>query len=127
MDHTVCAYCYDPFPTADHECSQGKTRMKTEGGDPRFLAILDEMRSLHQMKAFDYGADEDPLANLRASEDFGIPAYVGALIRLNDKVRRLMSLVKKGKLANESAIDSMNDISCYAILARILYEEAYRP
>lgn len=93
-------------------------------GDPRFLKALDDMRELHVKKAADYGDDDDLLANLRASEPFGIPAWVGAMVRLNDKVKRLQSFVRKGKLANESAIDSMNDIACYAILARILYEEA---
>lgn len=94
-----------------------------EPGDPRFLAILDEMRQLHVRKAADYGADEDPLANLRASVDFGIPAWLGTLIRANDKIRRLMTFAKKGELANESVIDSFNDAAAYFILARILYEE----
>jgi hypothetical protein len=94
-----------------------------EGGDPRFLRILDEMRELHVLKAQDYGEDEDPLANLRASEDLGIPAWIGTMVRAKDKVKRIEAFVKNGKLANEGVIDSLNDLACYAILARILYEE----
>lgn len=83
------------------------------------------MRTLHAIKASDYGADEDPLANLRASEDFGIPAWLGSAIRMNDKMRRIMSFAKRGELKNESLIDSFNDLAAYAILCRILYEEAH--
>jgi hypothetical protein len=122
MDHTVCASCYDLFPTADHVCPQRKDD-SMEGGDPRFLRILDEMRELHVLKAQDYGEDEDPLANLRASEDLGIPAWIGTMVRAKDKVKRIEAFVKNGKLANEGVIDSLNDLACYAILARILYEE----
>lgn len=88
----------------------------------RFHDILHELGALHDRKAKDYGRDEDPLANVRASEDFGVPAWTGALIRLNDKVRRLQTFAAKGELANESAIDSMLDIAVYAVIARILYE-----
>jgi len=45
------------------------------------------------------------------------------LVRLNDKIVRLKSFAKKGKLANESAKDSMMDIAVYALIALILYEE----
>lgn len=92
-------------------------------GDPRFMAILEEMKAIHIKKAADYGSDEDPLANLRASVNWGSPAWVGALMRLNDKVIRLQAFAKKGVLANESARDSMVDIAAYAILATILYDE----
>ena len=88
-----------------------------------FLTITDELVELHDKKALDYGSDEDPLHNVRASEAWDVPAWVGAMIRLNDKVKRLQKLAKRGELANESAIDSFNDIAVYAIIARILYEE----
>jgi len=45
------------------------------------------------------------------------------MIRLNDKVRRLQSLVLKNKLANESAEDSLRDIAVYAIIALVLREQ----
>ena len=92
-------------------------------GDPRFFKILHEMAEVHVKKAADYGSDEDPLANLRASVSWGSPAWIGALMRLNDKIVRLQAFAKKGVLANESARDSMIDIAAYAILATILYDE----
>lgn len=93
-------------------------------GDPRFKAILDEMWALHQKKAADYGTDSDLLSNLRGSEAFGIPAWLGALIRMNDKVRRLQTFARKKSLVNESVEDSLTDLACYAILALILLRES---
>lgn len=91
--------------------------------DPRFLAVLDEMQALHYRKSHDYGSDEDPLANLRASEDFGVPAWIGAVIRGHDKVIRLKTFISKGKLANESVENALLDLATYALLALILYRE----
>lgn len=93
-------------------------------GDKRFHGHLERLAELHDRKARDYGKDDDPLANVRASEEWGIPAWVGAMCRLTDKVRRLQTFARKGELTNESALDSFDDIAVYALLARILYEEA---
>lgn len=92
-------------------------------GDPRFHAILEQLGSLHDRKQEDYGAEGDPFANIRASEKWGIPSWVGALVRLNDKVHRLQQFAIKGSLANESAEDSMLDIAVYAVIALLLYRE----
>jgi hypothetical protein len=89
----------------------------------RFHELLKELGDLHDKKSFDYGSDKDPLANVRASAEFGVPAWVGALIRLNDKIVRLKSFARKGELKNESAEDSMKDIAVYALIALILYEQ----
>ena len=92
-------------------------------GDPRFHAILAALGRLHDRKQADYGREGDPLANIRASAEWGVPAWVGALIRLTDKVRRLQAFARRGTLANEGAVDSLRDIAVYAILAEILLEE----
>lgn len=97
--------------------------MSELAGDPRFHRILDEMRALHAKKSADYGQGEDPLANVRASQDFGVPAWVGTMIRANDKVIRIKSMATKGSLQNESLEDSFIDLASYAILALILYRE----
>lgn len=91
----------------------------------RFVAILDELKELHLRKSKDYGCTEDPLLNIRATSDWGIPNWVGALVRLNDKVVRLQSLSKNKQLYNESAEDSMRDIASYAVIALVLYEEEH--
>jgi hypothetical protein len=95
-------------------------------GSKRFHALLHEIGELHDRKQEDYGSDTDPFANVRASERWGIPAWVGALVRLNDKVARLQAFARKGVLANESAEDSMLDIAVYALIAKVLYEQESR-
>ena|SRR3990167_6289907 len=91
----------------------------------RFAEIVGNILDLHIRKAQDYGSEGDPYANVRASAEFGIEPWVGAALRLNDKVQRLKSMVQKGRLVNESILDSFDDIAVYAVIARVLYEEAY--
>ncbi len=93
------------------------------GGDPRFDGWLTKLSRLHARKQHDYGAKTDPFSNVRASQDFGIKPWVGALVRLNDKMNRLKRFAERGTLANESATDSMQDIAVYALIALILYQE----
>jgi hypothetical protein len=92
-------------------------------GDARFHALLNEIADLHDKKQQDYGTSGDPLANIRGSEQWGIPSWVGAMVRANDKVKRLQKLAKEGALANEAARDSFMDLAVYALLALILFEE----
>jgi hypothetical protein len=91
----------------------------------RFHQLLKEAGELHDQKQADYGRDSDPFANVRASTEWGIPAWQGAMIRANDKIRRLQTFAIKGELANESVVDAFMDLAVYAIIARCLYEEAY--
>jgi hypothetical protein len=92
-------------------------------GDPRFHAILKEMGELHDRKQQDYGTDEDPLANIRASTAWGLPAWAGAMLRGGDKLKRLQTFLKTGKLANEGARDAFLDLAVYSILGLILFDE----
>lgn len=89
----------------------------------RFHEILKELGDLHDKKQADYGRGDDPFANVRASSDWGVSGWVGAMIRANDKLRRLQSLIANGKLANESAEDSLRDLAVYSIIALVLFEQ----
>ena len=101
-----------------------KTTPTIDGaGDPRFHAVLAEMGYLHARKGADYGRGKDVFANIRASEDFGVPPWVGAMVRANDKVQRIKSYCLNGSLANEGLEDSLIDLACYAIIALILFRE----
>ena len=96
-------------------------------GDPRFHALLEEIGALHDKKQKDYGREDDPFANVRASADWGIPAWVGALVRGTDKIKRLQQAARSGTLANESVEDSMMDLAVYALISLILYREDKEP
>lgn len=92
-------------------------------GDPRFHALLKEIGELHDRKQQDYGVVTDPFANVRGSRDWGVAPWIGAMIRGNDKVKRLQKYAKDGALANESARDSFMDLAVYSLIALILHDE----
>lgn len=91
--------------------------------EERFFEIIEEIKEMRERKGADYGSAEDSFANVRASSAWGVPPWIGVMVRMGDKFTRLQSLVRNGKLANESAEDSIRDIAVYAIIALILFEE----
>jgi hypothetical protein len=90
-----------------------------------FEKVLQEIHDLHTKKQSDYGRPEqgDPFANVRASEDFGIPGWLGAVIRANDKVRRIQKYARGGTMVNESVEDSLLDAAVYFMIALCLFRE----
>jgi hypothetical protein len=94
-----------------------------------FDKVLAEMKAMHDRKQADYGRAElgDPFANVRASEDFGIPGWVGCMTRANDKMRRLQAAARGQNLKNESIEDSLMDLAVYAVIALVLYREVKAP
>lgn len=103
--------------------NEAPSRFGDTEGHPEFLRVLKDMASLHARKAVDYGSGDDPLANVRASKDFGVAPWLGALLRANDKVHRLKEYAKKGSLANEGVEDSLIDLAAYAIISLVLFRE----
>lgn len=91
-----------------------------------FEQVLAEMKELHDRKRSDYGRKEDPFANVRASEDFGVEGWVGAMIRANDKMRRLQAAAKGSTLRNEGIEDSLIDMAIYSAIALTMYRESKR-
>ena len=96
---------------------------KQRKGDERFYGILREMARLHAKKGADYGTGDDPLNNLRGSPAWGIPPWVGAQMRADDKTRRMQAFVRNGALENESIEDALIDRACYDVLSLILFRE----
>lgn len=89
-----------------------------------FYAIMDELKELHRKKGKDYGSEADPFANVSSSEDFGIEPWKAAMVRANDKMKRIQRFACTGTLANEGVIDSFNDLAVYAVIARVLFERS---
>jgi len=96
---------------------------KSDNGSVKVHQILKELGEIHDKKQRDYGVPEDPFANVRSSVEWGIPGWVGCMVRANDKIRRLQTMAKTGKLSNESARDSFLDLAVYAIIGLCLFEE----
>lgn len=92
-------------------------------GSARFHEILALMGAMHDKKQRDYGTPSDPFANVRASEGFGVPAWIGCMIRANDKMKRLQTYARTGMLANEGVEDAFMDLAVYAVIGLCLFEE----
>lgn len=67
--------------------------------------IIEENKNLFMKKNKDYGS---------SFEDFGL---LGVLIRLNDKVNRILNIHLKKNKVNESMEDSINDLYNYCVIA----------
>ena len=89
----------------------------------RFVEILNELIELHDQKQKDYGTDQDPFKNVRSAEAFGLKAWEGVAIRMNDKMVRIQSHMKKGYTVNDSLEDDFRDLAVYAGIALVLLEE----
>ena len=89
----------------------------------RFLEIVKEMVDLHNRKNQDYAGD-DYLSNFLMCERMGIPAWKGTLLRLSDKMSRLMNIARTGKISvsDETITDTLMDLAVYALVTRVLYE-----
>lgn len=102
----------------------GDVQLERKIGSQRFHEILQELGALHDKKQKDYGTDADPFANVRGSHEWGIPPWMGALLRGTDKMKRLQKFARHGELANEVVEDSFRDLAVYAIIGLVLFEEA---
>lgn len=109
-----------------NECKFHPKRVTEQGfyGHPEFYKIIDELKDLHSRKNQDY-ANEDPLSNLKMCERGGLPGWKGVIVRLTDKISRLLSFMSRESYAvkDESVEDTLRDTAVYAILALILYRE----
>jgi hypothetical protein len=94
--------------------------------NPKFHALLDEVRTLHDSKSHDYTPDSDPLSNLRKCELMGVPAWKGVLVRLTDKWSRIEQLSNGKVPKHESLRDSLIDNAVYSLLCVILLDEQTR-
>jgi hypothetical protein len=92
-----------------------------------FIDALDELRALHLKKGADYGAPDDPFANISVSSQWGIEPWLGAIMRGTDKVVRLQSYARTGTLANEGVEDALADLAAYALIALVLFRETVAP
>ena len=94
----------------------------------RFHEIVKEMAELHDRKNKDYAGDEYLSNFLMCEKHMGIPGWKGCIIRLSDKMARLMNMARTEEIAvsDESLADTLTDLAVYAIITRILYEDFKR-
>lgn len=89
----------------------------------RFTELLAEIKALHEAKNADYSNDKDALLCFQTSEQIGIPAYKGCLVRMGDKYNRACQLAKKeANVKDETIKDTLMDLAVYSLLCIELYE-----
>lgn len=88
-------------------------------------ALLEEATKVTAAKNTDYsGEGSDAFKNFRGAESVGVPAAVGAFIRLTDKVARMARLlVAPAQVTSESFRDTVVDLVNYSVIVAALQEE----
>lgn len=75
-------------------------------------------------KNADYANDHDPFQNFRVCEALGIPAEVGLIVRMSDKLMRTANLIsREAKVKDESILDTLSDLANYAMILRMFIEQ----
>jgi len=91
---------------------------------PDIFAEMVKMAEVSLAKGHDYSGEGKTFQdNLHAAEEFGMPAWVGVALRMNDKMARLKSFARQGELQvkDESIEDTFRDLALYGILGLIVY------
>ena len=91
----------------------------------QFHEIVKEMVELHDKKNHEYAGNEY-LSNFKMCEKhMGVPAWKGSIIRLSDKMARIMNVARddETQVGDETITDTLMDLAVYAIITRILYED----
>jgi hypothetical protein len=88
-----------------------------------FEKVLSHMASIHRAKNADYGASYNLAPQL-----LGIPAHVGLLVRMTDKLARACRLAqgRKAEVKDEALVDTLMDLANYAVLAILTLEREKR-
>jgi hypothetical protein len=122
-EHVTICTCGRTFLAKSLELANHQQNCSNIVGFTGFAAILREVQEMHDRKSRDYGREKDPYYNIRGSEEFGIPAWVGAVLRANDKMKRLQLAAQGGTLANEGVEDSLLDMITYLTIALDCYRK----
>jgi len=117
----------DDPKVATVSCCEGKPmRPAKHPSSTAFVALLQEMQRLHESKSADYGSEDDPLANVRSGADFvNIEPWRGCMVRIADKVQRLRTYCRTGRLVHEGVRDTLLDLAAYSLLAIVLFDEGH--
>ena len=93
-----------------------------------FLYRLNELYTanvqLSAKKNADYANENDPFQNFRVCEALGIPAEVGLIVRMSDKLMRASNLIsREAEVKEESILDTLSDLANYAMILRMYLEQ----
>jgi hypothetical protein len=111
ITENVVLYIKDNFPETEHE----------------FQKVLNTMYMTFCKKQFDYGPGNIAMGTqLKTEEEVNI-ALLGIIVRMNDKINRLVNLSTKHsfKAQNEPIEDAFLDTAIYAVMALIVKNQKW--
>ena len=87
-----------------------------------FQKLQFEQWALFCKKQMDYGPSNISMGTSLNTDDEKRLSLVGLIVRINDKVQRLLNLMVKNnrEAQNEPTIDAFKDLACYGIIAQIV-------
>ena len=87
-----------------------------------FQRLQFEQYHLFCKKQMDYGPSNISMGTPLATDDEKRLSLVGLIVRVNDKVQRLLNLMVKHnrEAQNEPTVDAFKDLACYGIIAQIV-------
>ena len=87
-----------------------------------FQRLQFEQYLLFCRKQMDYGPSNISMGTSLEDDDEKRLSLVGLIVRINDKVQRLLNLMVKNNrdAQNEPSIDAFKDLACYGIIAQIV-------
>jgi hypothetical protein len=87
-----------------------------------FQRLQFEQYDLFCKKQMDYGPSNIAMGSQLITDDEKRLSLVGLIVRINDKVQRLINLVVKNnrEAQNEPTMDAFKDLACYGIIAQIV-------
>ncbi len=115
--------------TLPEETTTQGDQMANKMSKEEYLAFIEqtfqEMQSLIKKKNTDYTAGGGPFANFEESLGYGVDPLVGLSVRISDKIQRLKSFCKSGKLEveNEGVEDIFKDLIGYSCIALGMLKE----
>ena len=92
-----------------------------------FQRLQKEQYELFCKKQMDYGPSNIAMGTELKTDDEKRLSLVGLIVRINDKVQRLLNLVVKHnrEAQNEPAMDAFKDLSVYGIIAQIVKNDKW--
>ena len=87
-----------------------------------FQRLQFEQWELFCKKQMDYGPSNIAMGTSLDTNEEKRLSLIGLIVRINDKVQRLINLVVKNnrEAQNEPTIDAFKDLACYGIIAQIV-------
>ena len=87
-----------------------------------FQKLQFEQWSLFCKKQMDYGPSNIAMGTSLDTDDEKRLSKIGLIVRINDKIQRLINLVVKNnrEAQNEPVMDAFKDLSVYGIIAQIV-------